>query len=230
METALKRTKTMPVYVEKPLPDNDVTLQKNDWINRKIYEDFIKRYRNGTLTNDLLVLKVQALDDEIVKIKSRQSELEEFQHTLKKSNDDTLFTYEAESQKSNLEKNAYLDDKKDLKECESIIERAIEILAEWSETQDIKLQIQYAAVIVGKIENIKKKDFVQGSEIRKKICTLLRTVIRLNVADTVFTKEHILLLKRGFSLLTSDNIKKEDMLQLGRELRKEHLATMPAWE
>lgn len=115
-------------------------------------------------------------------------------------------------------------------ECEKIVSRAIEFLTDWDESQDIKLQIQYAAIIVGKIEMIKKKEFIQSSEIRKKICTLLRNVIRLNITDEVFTKVQIDLLKKGFQLLISLDTKKEDMLQLNRQFRKEGLMTMPSWE
>ena len=110
------------------------------------------------------------------------------------------------------------------------IEQAIELLTEWEETQNIKIQIEYGEVITKKIENIKKNDWIQSDDTRKKICTLLRNVIRLNITDDVFTDQQIKLLKRGFSILISNTVQKEDMLQLNREFRNEKLMTMPSWE
>lgn len=231
METTSEKIhKTTPVNIDMML-DNVLIVPGNHSIGEKQNVDFVKRRQHyETFKDSLLLLKVKTLDDEVVQVKDRLSKLEQLQHTQRSLNADNFFTNAVEPQKSNVEKKLYLDDNSTLQECESIVERAIEIVTEWSKTQDIKLQIQYAAVIVGKIENIKKKEFIQENEIRKKICTLLRTVIRLNVTDTVFTKEQLLLLKRGFSLLVSDSVQKEDMLQLAREFRSEHLMTIPAWE
>ena len=117
-----------------------------------------------------------------------------------------------------------------LQECRAISKRAIEILIKWSGTQDIKMQVQFAAITVGKTDNLKKNIHIQSNEVKRKVCTLLRNVIRLNVLDEMFSQEQIELLKRGFLLLAADDVKKEDMLQLNRELRKENLITMPSWE
>ena len=115
-------------------------------------------------------------------------------------------------------------------ECKVIAERAIELLTEWEETQNIKIQIQYGTVLTKKIDNLKKKDWIQSDDTRKKISTLLKNVIRLNITDDVFTDQQIKLLKRGFSILISNTVQKEDMLQLNREFRNEKLMTMPSWE
>lgn len=117
-----------------------------------------------------------------------------------------------------------------LQECVKIVERSMEILTEWGAAEEIRMQIQYAAIIVAKIDNLKKKDFVQTDDLRRKICTLLRNVIKLNVAEEKFSQEQIEVLRRGFSLVIAEGIQKEDLFQLNRQLRKEGLQTMPAWE
>lgn len=117
-----------------------------------------------------------------------------------------------------------------LQECEKIIQRTTELLDEWEETEDIKVQVQYAALVVGKISNVKKKQYVSSDVIKVKICTLLKNTIRLNVAEEMFTKEQILLLKKGILLILKNDVEKDALLQLNRELRTEGLLTMPAWE
>lgn len=183
----------------------------------------------NTILNNVMLLKVNALDDEVVKLNDRVTKLEQVRPAREQEEYASIFVCE-EGRKSNAKRTGNADEKNTLQECKKIVERAIEILAEWCEIQDIKAQVQYAAIVIGKIENIKKKEFIQSDEIRKKICTLLRNVIRLNFTDAVFTREQILLLKDGFTLLVSDNVQKEDMLRLNREFRKKNLMTMPAWE
>ncbi|MCM1252697.1 MAG: hypothetical protein NC321_07730 [Clostridium sp.] len=227
---ASEKIQKIPAVDEETMLDNRIILQENLWERNIRPDDFIKRQYDRTFINDLMFLKVQTMDDEMIKIKDRLSELEQYKRPRRKPDYNVLFIDESEQSKSDTLNKIDLSNKSDFQECREIVERAIEILVKWSETQDIKMQIQYAAVIVVKIENVKKKEFIQQNEIRKKICTLLRTVIRLNVADVIFTKEQILLLERGLSLLISENVQKEDMLQLSREFRKEHLMIMPAWE
>lgn len=115
-------------------------------------------------------------------------------------------------------------------QCQDIIDQALKILSDWSKTRNIKLQIQYAAAIIGKIDNLKKIDYIRSNDTRKKICTLLKNVIRINVADIVFSRRQIFLLEKGFSLLLSKQIQKKDMLQLNREFLEQQLMTMPPWE
>lgn len=115
-------------------------------------------------------------------------------------------------------------------ECQKIVERALEILNIWESIDDIKIQTQYASVIIGKIDNLKKKEIISFDQVRKEVCTLLRNVIRLNFDGEVFTKEQILLLKEGFSLVIKRDIQKETFFQLNKKLRKAGLLTMPAWE
>lgn len=183
----------------------------------------------NTILNNVMLLKVNALDDEVVKLNDRVTKLEQVRPVREQEEYASIFVCE-EGRKSNAKRTGNADEKNTLQECKKIVERAIEILEEWCEIQDIKAQVQYAAIVIGKIENIKKKEFIQSDEIRKKICTLLRNVIRLNFTDAVFTREQVLLLKDGFTLLVSDNVQKEDMLRLNREFRKKNLMTMPAWE
>ena len=45
-------------------------------------------------------------------------------------------------------------------ESKKIVTRSMEILSEWEEKEDIRIQVQYAALLVGKIDNLKKKDII----------------------------------------------------------------------
>lgn len=115
-------------------------------------------------------------------------------------------------------------------ESKKIVTRSMEILSEWEEKEDIRIQVQYAALLVGKIDNLKKKDIICSNDVKKKICTLLRNVIRLNAVEELLSREQLYLLREGFSAIIAENIQKEDLLQLNRKFRKAGLQTMPAWE
>lgn len=196
----------------------------------KIYEERLNPLYLETIRNNIMFTKAKALDDEIMKLENRVTELEQDWSLWTKVKHNYFHVYEEEQRNPSVKRADKSDNRKTLQECIKIVGRINEILAEWCETRDIKTQIQYAAIIVAKIENMKKKEFIRADETRKKTCTLLRNVIRLNVTDNVFTREQISLLQKGFSLLLSDNVQKNDMLQLNREFWSEHLMTMPAWE
>ena len=115
-------------------------------------------------------------------------------------------------------------------EAQKIIARAIAIFSEWEETEDIRMQVQYAALIMGKVDNLKKIDIIHLDEVKNKICTLIKNVLRLNIAEVMFSDNQIQLLKDGFLLISQETTQKDDLLQLNRKLRKEGLQTMPAWE
>ena len=164
------------------------------------------------------------------KLSERVAAIEKDRESREKSIYQTSLIVDERQRRTKGKRENNLVNKNDIQDCKKIIDRTLEILADWSETQDIKLQIQYAAVIVGKIENIKKTDYINSNNVRRKICTLLRNVIRINVTEFVFSEEQILLLKKGFLLLLFDQIPKKDMLQLNRELLAQQMITMPAWE
>lgn len=181
------------------------------------------------LMNGIILNKIEQSDYEIQELKKRLNRMEQDSALLTNSRNYEIFKTGAEKSvivKQTTDVSQY----NEYEDCKKITERAFEILTEWEVNQDIKVQIQYGAVIIRKIEIIKKKDWIQANDIRKKICTLMRNVIRLNIADKVFSKRQLHLLKRGFAILMSDTMKKEDMLQLNRKFRDEGLMTMPAWE
>lgn len=140
------------------------------------------------------------------------------------------FSLESERKRETIRKNNNPQTENDWQELEKIAVRAAEILSEWKDTEDVRMQVQYGALVIGKIENLKKKESISSDGIKKKICTLLKNTIRLNISERRFSKEQIQLLQDGFSLLLAEHVQKEDMLQLNRELRNEGLQTMPAWE
>ena len=180
--------------------------------------------------DNLVLLKMDSFSDEMDKLSERVAAIEKHTELWENSTYQTFFSVDEGQRKSKVkrENNFVIKDTKE--DCKKIVERTLEILSDWSEIQDIKLQIQYAAVITGKIDNIKKTDYIQSNNTRKKICTLLRNVIRINVTDSVFSVEQISLLKQGFLLLLSEQINKKDMLQLNRNFLEQKLLTMPAWE
>ena len=174
---------------------------------------------------DVMIQKIDRLEQQVADIESR---LEKSGQNKKSHN--LYLTFEARQKREQAPKKTEEISNSPWQSCKKIVERALEILTEWEEADDIKIQIQYAAVMVGKIEKLKKTDVIQADDIRNKISTLLRNVIRLNASEEIFSREQIALLKEGFSLIIANNIQKEDLLQLNRKLRKKGLATMPAWE
>lgn len=180
--------------------------------------------------DNMVLLKMDTFSDEMDKLSERVATIEKDRELWEKSIYQTSLIVDERQRRTKGKRENNFVNKNDIQDCKIIIDRTLEILADWSETQDIKLQIQYAAVIVGKIENIKKTDYINSNNVRRKICTLLRNVIRINFTDFVFSEEQILLLKKGFLLLLSDRIQKKDMLQLNRELLAQQMMTMPAWE
>lgn len=149
---------------------------------------------------------------------------------LEEGEESGCFSLANERKRETIRKNINLNTESDWQEAEKIAIRAMEILSDWKETEDIRMQVQYGALIVGKLENLKKKESISSDGIRKKICTLLKNTIRLNISEGRFSKEQVQLLQDGFSLIVAEHVQKEDMLQLNRNLRNAGLQTMPAWE
>ncbi len=149
---------------------------------------------------------------------------------LEEGEESGCFSLANERKRETIRKNINLHTENDWQEAEKIAARAVEILSDWEEAEDIRMQIQYGALIVGKLENLKKKEGISSDEIRKKICTLLKNTIRLNISEGRFSKEQVQLIQEGFSMIVAEQVQKEDMLQLNRKLRNEGLQTMPAWE
>ena len=114
--------------------------------------------------------------------------------------------------------------------CQKVVDRALEILNDWEDIDDIKIQTQYASVIIGKIDNLKKREIISSDDTRNKVCTLLRNVVRLNFLEGIFTNGQIAILKEGFSLVINKDIHKEELFLLNTKLRKAGLLTMPSWE
>lgn len=137
---------------------------------------------------------------------------------------------ENERKKGKVKKNTVVRTNDDWQGSRKIVERALEILTDWEDVEDIKMQIQYAAILVGKIDNLKKKDVIHADDTRNKICTLLRNVIRLNASEEILSKDQISVLKEGFSFVTAEKIQREDLFLLNRKMHKKGLPTMPAWE
>lgn len=179
---------------------------------------------------DIIIQKIDDLEQQISVLGNRLEKTEHDREFLWESSQDEYLSLEHRQKREEIQKKTEFSPKDRWQSCRKIIGRALEILTEWEETDDIKIQIQYAAIIVGKIANLKRQEVIHTDNIRNKICTLLRNVIRLNASDDLFSKEQILLIKQGFSLIIAEDIQKTDLFQLNRALRKKGLATMPAWE
>ena len=199
-----------------------VSLQRGTHeLYRGLPKDYIER---------LVLIKPDSVSNEKDKLNERVTSLEKEMELWQNAFIQAIFSIDERQKRTKVKRENNLVINNSIYDCKKVVDRTLEILAEWSEAQDLRLQIQYAAVITGKIDNIKKMDYIQSNDIRKKICTLLRNVIRINVTEDVFSKEQISLLKKGFKLLLSEQIQKKDMLQLNREFLAQKLSTMPAWE
>lgn len=117
-----------------------------------------------------------------------------------------------------------------LQKCQKTIERSLEILDEWKNTDDIQMQIQFASVLIAKLDRLRKSDFVKENAIKINICTLLRNVIRLNTTDFLLGEKQVEVLKQGFLLLLKEDLARENLFTFNRSLKEERLMTMPAWE
>ena len=189
--------------------------------------------------NDLIkLLGVKPLSFNEAVLYNKMSDMEDRLQKVESilENDDFLGVWEAKKNLSlNIEKKRnqekiVLQTVDNWHECRKIVERSLEILSYWEEANDIRMQIQYAAILVGKIAILKKKEEIFSDEVRKEVCTLLKMVIRLNVSEEIFSKEQIDLLRQGFSIVIGENIQKSDLFELNRKMLKKKLVTMPAWE
>lgn len=70
--------------------------------------------------------------------------------------------------------------------CDVVLDRINAILEEWKTTLDIRIQIQYATIIIKKIEHLKKMEYIARNEVRKKMCTLLRNKIKFRQGTVYF--------------------------------------------
>jgi regulator of replication initiation timing len=173
-----------------------------------------------------IMMKMDSLEEQILDLNNEINNMKDLVF-LEKGEKNKRFSLENKRKKEN---NIISCVPNDWKEAQKIVARAIEILSEWGETEDMRMQVQYAALVVGKIDNLKKIEIIRFDEVRNKVCTLLKNVIRLNIADKMFSREQVQLLKDGFLLISEEKLQKEDLLQLNRKLRTEGLQTMPAWE
>lgn len=196
--------------------------------NEVVQNDFFQTAFAGNLYNQIFIEKINDLEQRLSIMQNQVDKNEQDISSFCTTEIGKILFFDNERRKIKKEKTSEIEDR--WQGSGKIVERALEILTEWEDVQDIKFQIQYAAIIVCKIDNIKKKNVIHADDIRNKICTLLRNVIRLNTTEGILSKEQISVLKEGFSLITAEEIQKEHLLQLNRKLRKKGLSTMPAWE
>lgn len=182
--------------------------------------------------NQLLFMKIEKVEESVLNLANEQEKKKQKQVFLEEGGQNGRFSLENERRKlgTREDKENKVQEKNDWQESQKIVERAVEILADWEEAEDIRIQVQYAAILVGKIDRLKKTGTVGTDDVRRKICTLLRNVIRLNAAERRFSQEQIQILKTGFSMIAGEKVQKQDLLQLNRTMLKEGLQTMPAWE
>lgn len=191
---------------------------------RPIY--FVNRQE---IFNQEMLTEMKNLQESFLDVKNELEEVKQNWVFLEEGGQNGRFSLENERRKLEAGDNK-VQGENDWQECKEIVERAVEILTDWEEMEDIRFQVQYAAILVGKIDKLKKTETVGTDDVRRKICTLLRSVIRLNVAKEKFSQEQIQVLKTGFSMIAGEKVQKQDLLQLNRTMLKEGLQTMPAWE
>lgn len=181
--------------------------------------------------NAILFQKVEQLDQKIGYLLERDQEKEQMElHSVEwKIEEPKKYVPKGNLTTGNIDHSGEKQ-QQEQRICDEILDRANAILGDWEKTFDIRIQIQYATIIMKKIENLKKLEYIAGNEARKKMCTLLRNTIKLNSDRELFTSEQIDLIRNGLKKVVSADMTKEDMLQMNKQLRKERLQTMPAWE
>ncbi len=182
----------------------------------------------NALFNAIMFRKMEDLDSKIDYLleKDKEKELSEFNSVEWKKEEIRRFSPKGDS----VADSAGAKRQQEQQACNEIIARANIMLGEWEKVSELRTQIQYATIVIKKIENLKKVGFIAENEAGKKICTLLRNTIKLNSGEEMFTPEQIGLIKKGLEKAASADSTKEDMLRLNRELCKSGLRTMPAWE
>lgn len=183
----------------------------------------------AAVMNQLTLFKVNKLEEQLLNHEKRLSDIEQEQSGQIMYGNQEIFSMEERGKvkKKNVGRACETDS---LQKCEKIVKRITELLDEWQEAGDIKFQIQYAVLIVGKLSNIRKMLDISSDNRKIKICTLLKNAIRLNVTEEIFTEKQISVLKYGTGLLIEKEITTDALSQLNRELRMAGLQTMPAWE
>ena len=183
------------------------------------------------LYNAILFQKLEQLDQQLGYLldKNQESDQTELHSVEWKIEEFKKFVPRGNTTSGRIE-NSETKLQQDQRACVEICDRASAILGEWEKTSDIRIQIQYATIIIKKIENLKKTEYIAGNEARKKICTLLRNTIKLNSDKALFTPEQLGLIQNGLEKAVSADVTKEDMLQMNRLLHNARLRTMPAWE
>lgn len=200
----------------------------NRILNEREQGDLI--VNSSFFTNQMMFLKMNTLEEQYFELEERVNKFEQGQRFQNVNQNIEFFQIQDENRKVKKSSVGSTCEVNGIQECEKIVERILEILNEWEEIEDIKIQIQYGTLIVEKLSNLTKKEYIRSNATIIKVCTLIKNTIRLNIAEEIFTKEQILLLKEGVPLILKKNIDKKELLKLNRELRKEGLMTMPAWE
>lgn len=132
--------------------------------------------------NQMVVAQMEDLQKSFLDVKNEVEEMKQNRVFWEEGEQDGRFSLGSERRKLETS-DTKVQGQNDWQGCQEIVERAAEILTEWEEAEDIRLQVQYAAILVGKIDRLKKTETVGTDDVRRKICTLLRNVIRLNAAE-----------------------------------------------
>lgn len=118
--------------------------------------------------------------------------------------------------------------KYDMSDCKDLVEKCNAKLDRCYDGEDIRIQIQYATIILKRIDNMRKLDCLKANSSKMKALALIRMVIKLNMNHSILTEEQINVLKGAFNSICEDNDK--TIISLSRSFRGVGLETMPSWE
>lgn len=107
-------------------------------------------------------------------------------------------------------------------------DKAEAAIGDMEDNEDIRTQIQCATRVIKQIDILRKSGVFD--ENKRKIITFLRTVLKINCDNKIFTGEQLKEFKNVFSLLRHKDVKYENLLLIEKKLRKAGLKTMVSWE
>lgn len=191
-----------------------------DWNNRKNMDDFNNRVHYLSVENSLATVEQRLTITEQKLSELSNILFEDGNKTFKEKRNQSLH-YESEDRKLILV---------DAKEYENLINRSLVLLDKMRNNDDLRIQIQYTAILIKKIDKIRTLDVVKNNKNRMKIFAFLRLVLKINSDEVLFNNEQIDLFYEAFERIEKEEDSKYYVKQYTFSFMDVGLTTMPSWE
>lgn len=195
--------------------------EKEEFVNKIDYSNFyysILKQRSDNIENEMKVLS-----NEVEKLKKKDESVKWKTVTVNSS-----MNVASEVKRTEDIHNVEKSGKYDMSSCKELIEKCNAKLDDCYDEEDIRIQIQYAAILIKRVDNMRKLDCLKNNSWKMKELALIRMVIKLNMNDSILTNEQIEVLKGAFHSILEDT--ENNIISLSRSFRKVGLETMPSWE